>query len=309
MMKWHTEDSHTDKLPLRGLDCPEVNPVPVAYQRMNGSWVCAAGYAGSVQAVSCVCGVLKVVTWSCVLKLPSFRVHIVSSWTCEQKSFFTSQVKVKVSVNIGESPVLLKSNSVIQSVFSVSFPLFSGFSFDKRNVWMAAFPEGSVVPWLDKVTQVDCYLSSYCSSEPSLQGCSKQDRRVDESSHRFQVLSKTSVLIFESRFLYSMQRRIRYFETQGQIPHGKCTRYIQIHIDTSELETGALLSHRARPVCLWHLGLQRLENLVWNISGCKKSFISFHSARSDHFIVLFISSLETFVLNFWTFPLLRMSLR
>lgn len=33
-----------------GLDCPEINPVPVAYQRLNGSWVCAAGYAGSVQA-------------------------------------------------------------------------------------------------------------------------------------------------------------------------------------------------------------------------------------------------------------------
>ena len=35
-----------------GLDCPEINPVPVAYQRVNGSWVCAAGYAGSVQADS-----------------------------------------------------------------------------------------------------------------------------------------------------------------------------------------------------------------------------------------------------------------
>lgn len=34
---------------LWGLDCPEINPVPVAYQRLNGSWVCAAGYAGSVQ--------------------------------------------------------------------------------------------------------------------------------------------------------------------------------------------------------------------------------------------------------------------
>lgn len=45
---------------IRGLDCPEVNPVPVAYQRMNGSWVCAAGYAGSVQALSvwlCECPV------------------------------------------------------------------------------------------------------------------------------------------------------------------------------------------------------------------------------------------------------------
>ena len=40
-----------DLMTIRGLDCPEVNPVPVAYQRMNGSWVCAAGYAGSVQAV------------------------------------------------------------------------------------------------------------------------------------------------------------------------------------------------------------------------------------------------------------------
>ncbi|CAL1156349.1 unnamed protein product [Cladocopium goreaui] len=36
-------------LPSCRLDCPEINPVPVAYQRLNGSWVCAAGYAGSVQ--------------------------------------------------------------------------------------------------------------------------------------------------------------------------------------------------------------------------------------------------------------------
>ncbi|CAK9042122.1 Hypothetical protein (Fragment) [Durusdinium trenchii] len=37
-------------LPKCRLDCPEVSPVPIAYQRVNASWVCAPGYAGTVQA-------------------------------------------------------------------------------------------------------------------------------------------------------------------------------------------------------------------------------------------------------------------
>ncbi|CAK9038819.1 unnamed protein product [Durusdinium trenchii] len=36
-------------LPKCRLDCPEVSPVPIAYQRVNASWVCAPGYAGTVQ--------------------------------------------------------------------------------------------------------------------------------------------------------------------------------------------------------------------------------------------------------------------
>lgn len=82
---------------IRGLDCPEVNPVPVAYQRMNGSWVCAAGYAGSVQALSvwlCECPVFVCVNSHRFMFISFPREHAnkkVSSrlkwkWKCQWTS-------------------------------------------------------------------------------------------------------------------------------------------------------------------------------------------------------------------------------
>lgn len=106
--------------------------------------------------------------------LRATRVRCRPCWT---KKFL--HISIWRSVNIGESPVLLKSNSVIQSVFSVHFPSFN----ECLNGRVSTFFFGCDWTKGIKVTQVDCYLSSYCSSEPSLQGCSKQDRRVDESSH------------------------------------------------------------------------------------------------------------------------------
>ena len=265
---------------IRGLDCPEVNPVPVAYQRMNGSWVCAAGYAGSVQAVSCVCGVLNVLCSSGVF-VPSF--HVVLLFPCEHvNSFFTSQVKVKVSVNIGESPVLLKSNSVIQSVFSVSSPLFwqaaeslngrvsrrfccdtGGLLFEQLLLLGAKFAglqQAGPSRWIE-------------SSISSPFGNERSDIRIAISV----LHAETNPIFWDSRTNSSRKmmenvpdtsRYIKIHHTESYIiPYVIMTR----HNDTSELETGALLSHRARPVCLWHLGLQRLE-ILYETSRVVKKF-------------------------------------
>ncbi|CAE6938167.1 unnamed protein product, partial [Symbiodinium sp. KB8] len=42
-------------LPECRLDCPEINPIPIAYERLNGTWVCAENFAGTVQ-VDCFLG-------------------------------------------------------------------------------------------------------------------------------------------------------------------------------------------------------------------------------------------------------------
>ena len=281
-MKWHKRHNTLDKLfspseawiVRRWTRCP---------WRIN-AWT-AAGSAPRATRGRCRLWAVFVVCWmSCVrLVFLSHRFMFVLLFPCEHvNSFFTSQVKVKVSVNIGESPVLLKSNSVIQSVFSVSSPLFwqaaeslngrvsrrfccdtGGLLFEQLLLLGAKFAglqQAGPSRWIE-------------SSISSPFGNERSDIRIAISV----LHAETNPIFWDSRTNSSRKmmenvpdtsRYIKIHHTESYIiPYVIMTR----HNDTSELETGALLSHRARPVCLWHLGLQRLE-ILYETSRVVKKF-------------------------------------
>ena len=205
----------------------------------------------------------RINAWTAAGSAPrATRVRCRPCWT---KSFLVNKkvsllfiylcLNLKVSENRWKSSAFEEQLSNSECFFSVCFSFVQ---------WMFEWPRLHKVFYVvigQSESKWHRWIVIWAATAPRSQVCRAAASRTESMNRWIESWERTESWTNTNRKYKSNVQNANRFQV------------LTIHndYDTSELETGALLSHRARPVCLWHLGLQRLE-ISYETSQVAKKF-------------------------------------